>query len=292
MKGIILAGGTGSRLWPLTKTVSKQLLPIYDKPLIYYPLSTLMLANIQEILIVTTPQDSEDFKKLLGDGKSLGISISYATQPKPEGIAQAIIIASDFIADDQVALILGDNIFYGPGLGRSLMEIPVARGATIFGIQVQDPEKYGVVEISDAGDPISLEEKPLLPKSNIAVPGLYFFDASVLERTKTVTRSPRGEYEITSVISTYMSDGLLSVRKLNEGTTWMDCGTIQSMNEAINFVKSIEERYRLKIGCIEEVAWRQGWITSHELMAQGHLYGGNEYGQYLVNLVVSESKDK
>jgi glucose-1-phosphate thymidylyltransferase len=172
------------------------------------------------------------------------------------------------------------------------MEISGVRGATIFGIEVQDPEKYGVVEISDAGDPISLEEKPLRPKSNVAVPGLYFFDASVLERTKTVTRSPRGEYEITSVISTYMSDGLLSVRKLNEGTTWMDCGTIQTMNEAINFVKSIEERYGSKIGCVEEVAWRQGWISSNELMAQGRLYAANEYGQYLVKLAVSESKDK
>ena len=292
MKGIILAGGTGSRLWPLTKTVSKQLLPIYDKPMIYYPLSTLMLANIKDILIVTTPQDSEDFKRLLGSGDSLGISISYATQPKPEGIAQALLIAADFIAGDEVALILGDNIFYGPGLGRSLMEISVVKGATIFGIKVQDPERYGVIEISDTGKPISLEEKPSFPKSNIAVPGLYFFDASVLERTETVTRSARGEYEITSVISTYMSDDLLSVRKLNEGTIWMDCGTVQTMNEAINFVKTIEERHDSKIGCIEEVAWRQGWIDTDDLIAQGRLYGANEYGQYLVKIAVSELKDK
>lgn len=292
MKGIILAGGTGSRLWPLTKTVSKQLLPIYDKPLIYYPLSTLMLASIQEILIVTTPQDSEDFKKLLGDGKSLGISITYATQPKPEGIAQALLIASNFIGGDEVALILGDNIFYGPGLGRSLMEISVTKGATIFGIEVLDPERYGVIEISDTGNPISLEEKPLYPKSNVAVPGLYFFDSSVLERTRTVTRSARGEYEITSVISTYLLDGLLSVRKMNEGTTWMDCGTVRTMNEAINFVMNIEELYDSKIGCIEEVAWRKGWISTEELIAQGNLYGGNEYGQYLLNLAASQVDNK
>lgn len=288
MKGIILAGGTGSRLWPLTKTISKQLLPIYDKPLVYYPLSTLMLAGIQEILIITTPQDSEDFKTLLGDGSSLGISISYETQARPEGIAQALLIAADFIVGNQVALILGDNIFYGPGLGRSLSELVVENGATVFGVEVHDPERYGVIEISDQGVPISLEEKPLHPKSNLAVPGLYFFDASVAERTKGVRRSSRGEYEITSVISTYMSDGVLSVRKLNQGTIWMDCGTVKTMNEAINFVKSAEERNNTKIGCIEEVAWRQGWINTDQLKTLGKYYGLNEYGKYLVQLADNE----
>lgn len=289
MKGIILAGGTGSRLWPLTKTISKQLLPIYDKPLVYYPLSTLMLAGIQEILVITTPQDSEDFKTLLGDGSSLGISIRYETQARPEGIAQALLIAADFIAGEQVALILGDNIFYGPGLGRSLSELFFENGATVFGVEVHDPERYGVIEISDRGDPISLEEKPLHPKSNLAVPGLYFFDDSVAERTKGVRRSSRGEYEITSVISTYMSDGQLSVRKLNQETIWMDCGTVKSMNEAINFVKSVEASNDAKIGCIEEVAWRQGWINTDQLKALGNYYGLNEYGQYLVQLADSES---
>lgn len=288
MKGIILAGGTGSRLWPLTRTISKQLLPIYDKPLVYYPLSTLMLAGIKEILIITTPQDSENFKVLLGDGASLGISIRYETQANPEGIAQALLIATEFIAGDQVALILGDNIFYGPGLGRSLCEINGESGATIFGIEVHDPERYGVIEISDKGEPISLEEKPLHPKSNLAVPGLYFFDATVAERTKAVTKSSRGEYEITSVISTYMSDGLLSIRQLNKGTFWMDCGTVESMNEAINFVKSVEKRNKTKIGCIEEVAWRQGWINTLQLKELGNYYGLNEYGQYLVQIADSE----
>jgi glucose-1-phosphate thymidylyltransferase len=248
-----------------------------------------MLAGIQEILIVTTPHDSEDFKTLLGDGRSLGISISYETQARPEGIAQALLIAADFIAGDQVALILGDNIFYGPGLGRSLKELVVKNGATVFGVEVHDPERYGVIEISDQGDPISLEEKPQHPKSNLAVPGLYFFDASVAERTKGVRRSSRGEYEITSVISTYLSDGLLSVRKLNQGTIWMDCGTVKTMNEAINFVKSVEERNNTKIGCIEEVAWRQGWINTDQLKTLGSYYGLNEYGQYLVQLADNES---
>jgi glucose-1-phosphate thymidylyltransferase len=247
-----------------------------------------MLAGIQEILIITTPQDSEDFKTLLGDGRSLGISISYETQASPEGIAQALLIAADFIVGNQVALILGDNIFYGPGLGRSLSELVVENGATVFGVEVHDPERYGVIEISDQGVPISLEEKPLHPKSNLAVPGLYFFDASVAERTKGVRRSSRGEYEITSVISTYMSDGVLSVRKLNQGTIWMDCGTVKTMNEAINFVKSAEERNNTKIGCIEEVAWRQGWINTDQLKTLGKYYGLNEYGQYLVQLADNE----
>lgn len=290
MKGIILAGGTGTRLWPLTKVVSKQLLPVYDKPLIYYPLSTLMLADIRDILIITTPQDSKDFQKLLGDGKSLGISISYEVQPKPEGIAQSLVIAEHFISNDGAALILGDNIFYGPGLGRSLQEITTKFGATIFGVKVQDPERYGVVEISESGNITSIEEKPVRPKSNLAVPGLYFFDASVSKRAKEVTKSPRGEFEITSVISSYLLGKSLNFRELKEGTAWMDCGTVNSLNEASNFVKSVEDKLMIKIGCIEEVAWRKGWIKTSELIELSKLYGSNDYGDYLLNLASSDKR--
>jgi glucose-1-phosphate thymidylyltransferase len=281
MKGIILAGGTGSRLWPLTKITSKQLLPVYDKPLIYYPLSTLMLAGIREILIITTPQDSEDFKSLLGDGSSLGISIQYEVQPKPEGLAQAFIIGEKFMDSASVALVLGDNIFYGQGLGRRLSEITNLTGATIFGVQVPDPHRYGVVEKSETGQILSIEEKPTNPKSNIAVPGLYFFDNTVSHRAKNVKKSARGELEITSVIDSYLQDRQLHLRELDVNTAWMDCGTVDSMNEAANYVKSIEADINYKIGCIEEVAFRQGWIDINQLGVIAESLGNNEYAKYL-----------
>lgn len=287
VKGIILAGGTGSRLWPLTKTTSKQLLPVYDKPLIYYPLSTLMLAGIREILIITTPQDSESFKSLLGDGSSIGISITYAVQPKPEGLAQAFLIGEDFIGNESVALILGDNIFYGSGLGRKLSEINCLDGATIFGVEVQDASRYGVVEISDTGQVISIEEKPKAPKSDMAVPGLYFFDNTVSKRAKNVTKSSRGELEITSVIESYLKENKIQFQQLQENTKWMDCGTVDSLNEAANYVKLIEQEIGFKIGCIEEVAFRQGWITSEELADISKALGNNEYASYLQNVLNS-----
>ena len=289
VKGIILAGGTGSRLWPLTKRTSKQLLPVYDKPLIYYPLSTLMLAGIREILIITTPQDSDDFKSLLGDGKSLGISIKYAVQPKPEGLAQAFIIGEDFIGNNPVALILGDNIFYGSGLGRRLSEVINIDGATIFGVQVRDPNRYGVVETSESGKVISIEEKPSNPKSNTAVPGLYFFDETVSSRAKLVKKSSRGELEITSVIETYLIDDKLKCLTLEVNTVWMDCGTVDSLIEAANFIKSVEHKIHFKIGCIEEVAFRQGWIDRVQLKNLADSLGNNEYANYLISLLENNS---
>ena len=285
VKGIILAGGTGSRLWPLTKTTSKQLLPVYDKPLIYYPLSTLMLAGVREILIITTPQDSADFMTLLGDGSSLGIEIEYAVQPKPEGLAQAFIIGEKFIGGSSVALILGDNIFYGPGLGRRLSAISNADGATIFGVRVNEPQRYGVVEISSDGKILSIEEKPVSPKSNIAVPGLYFFDKTVSSRAKSVTKSSRGELEITSVIDSYLKDRKLSFRALEENTAWMDCGTVDSLNEAANYVKDIEKKINFKIGCIEQIALDSGWLSVDQYLELIKTLGKNEYTQYLLTKV-------
>ena len=291
VKGIILAGGTGSRLWPLTKTTSKQLLPVYDKPLIYYPLSTLMLAGVREILIITTPQDADDFKSLLGNGATLGISLTYEVQPKPEGLAQAFIIGEKFIGKDPVALILGDNIFYGPGLGRRLSEISSFGGATIFGIEVQDPQRYGVVETSDSGEVLSIEEKPIRPKSNTAVPGLYFFDNTVSDRAKSVTKSARGELEITSVIDSYLRDKKIQLRALESNTAWMDCGTVDSLNEAANFVKSVEQEINFKIGCIEEIAFRQGWIDRVGLKNIAELLGKNEYANYLLAILENSSEN-
>ncbi len=281
MKGIILAGGTGSRLWPLTKTTSKQLLPVYDKPLIYYPLSTLMLAGIKDILIITTPQDLDSFKNLLGDGSSIGISITYAVQPKPEGLAQAFLIGEEFIGDQSVALILGDNIFYGSGLGRKLSEIKNINGAKIFGVKVKDPERYGVVEATECGLVLSIEEKPANPRSDTAVPGIYFFDNTVSTRAGKVTKSSRGELEITSVLESYLNDNLLELKILHPSTAWMDCGTVDSLNEAANFVRSTELSISFKIGCIEEVAFRKGWISKVELKNLIHNLGNNEYSQYL-----------
>ena len=283
VKGIILAGGTGSRLWPLTKTTSKQLLPVYDKPMIYYPLSTLMLAGIKEILIITTPQDSDDFQALLGDGSALGIHIRYEVQPKPEGLAQAFIIGESFIGDDSVSLILGDNIFYGPGLGRSLSNILSLDGATIFGAYVQDPERYGVVEISHEGQILSIEENPANPKSNLAVPGLYFFDRTVSARAKSVVKSSRGELEITAVIDSYLKDGKLAFRGLEKSTAWMDCGTVDSLNEAANYVKEIEKEINFKIGCIEQIAFDAGWLSVDQYLKLIKSLGTNEYTKYLLS---------
>jgi glucose-1-phosphate thymidylyltransferase len=287
VKGIILAGGTGSRLWPLTKTTSKQLLPVYDKPLIYYPLSTLMLAGIREIMIITTPQDADDFKNLLGDGSSLGISLEYEVQPNPEGLAQAFIIGENFIGESPVALILGDNIFYGPGLGRRLSAIVNIEGATIFGVHVDDPHRYGVVEISPTGQVLSIEEKPINPKSNMAVPGLYFFDKTVSLRAKSVTKSPRGELEITAVIDSYLTDGKLSLRALEENTVWMDCGTVDSLNEAANCIKEIEKKINFKIGCIEQIALDSGWLSVDQYLGLVETLGKNEYTRYLLNKVIT-----
>ena len=286
MKGIILAGGTGSRLWPSTMGVSKQLIPIYDKPLIYYPLSTLMLAGIREILVITTPADQSAFERLLGDGKSLGISLSYASQEKPEGLAQAFIIGEEFIGSNHVALILGDNIFHGSGLGRDLMKATNSEGALIFGYEVADPQRYGVVEFDSLGGIISLEEKPVKPKSSFAIPGLYFFDKTVCTKAKDVQKSLRGELEITSVLEAFRAEGKLKLKVLPRGIAWMDCGTANSLNDASNYMRVIEERQGFKVGSIEEVAWRNNWITSTDLKQLASAYGKNEYGQYLQRLVI------
>jgi glucose-1-phosphate thymidylyltransferase len=284
MKGMILAGGTGSRLWPITQATSKQLLPIFDKPLIYYPLSTLMLAGIRDILLITTPEDQKAFRKLFGDGSSLGINVSYASQEKPEGLAQSFIIGEEFIGTDNVALILGDNIFHGGGLGERLESSTDPDGALIFGYSVTDPQRYGVAEIDRLGNVMSLEEKPTLPKSNLAIPGLYFFDDTVCEKAKRVQKSSRGELEIISVLEMYMQENRLKLNELARGTAWLDCGTVGSLNDACNYIRVIEERQGFKVGCIEEVAWRKKWISTKELEGLAKAYGGNEYGLYLHRL--------
>jgi glucose-1-phosphate thymidylyltransferase len=284
MKGIILAGGTGSRLWPNTISVSKQLLSVYDKPLIYYPLSTLMLAGIREVLMITTESDQEAFQKLLGSGESIGMNISYEVQQKPEGLAQAFLIGSTFIGSDPVALILGDNIFHGMGLGRDLVNSTNPSGALIFGYSVKDPERYGVAEVDLDGRVISIEEKPPFPKSSLAIPGLYFFDSTVSERAKQVERSERGEFEITSLLDLYRQDGKLSLKPLARGTAWMDCGTVESLNDASNYIRAIEARQGLKIACIEEIAYKNGWITRSTLEKIIQSFGSNEYQVYLSRL--------
>lgn len=281
MKGIILAGGTGSRLWPSTIGISKQLIPVYDKPLIYYPLSTLMLAGIRDILIITTPSDQQSFRKLLGTGKSWGIDITYEAQEKPEGLAQAFIIGEDFIGGDTVALILGDNIFHGSGLGRELTKCSDPDGALIFGYEVSDPQRYGVAEIDQQGSIISLQEKPAIPKSNLAIPGLYFFDKDVCSKARKVIKSDRGELEIISILEDYQREQKLKLNVLPRGTAWMDCGTNDALNDACNYVRAIEERQGFKIGSIEEIAWRNGWITTNELQLLATTLGTGEYGQYL-----------
>ena len=285
MKGIVLAGGTGSRLWPVTFGVSKQLLPVYDKPLVHYPISTLMLTGIREILIITTPQDQESFKRLLGDGKKYGVSFSFAVQDNPEGLAQAFIIGEKFIGEDPSALILGDNIFYGSSLGMQLKELTEPEGAIIFAYKVKDPERYGVIDFDASGKVTSIEEKPSKPKSQYAVPGLYFYDDRVVEIAKSVKPSSRGELEITSVNQEYLKAGKLQARVLERGTAWLDTGTFESLNSASAFIQIIEERQGQKVSCLEEVAWRNGWISDSELSARADEYKSSPFASYLRSLL-------
>jgi glucose-1-phosphate thymidylyltransferase len=284
MKGIILAGGSGTRLYPITKGISKQLMPIYDKPMIYYPLSILMLAGIREILIITTPEDSDQFKRLLGDGNELGCDFQYAVQPQPNGLAQAFVIGESFIGNDKVALILGDNIFYGAGFSQLVQSFNDVNGAAVFAYEVNDPQRYGVVEFDANKKVISIEEKPTQPKSNYAVPGLYFYDNSVVEIAKSIQPSSRGEYEITTVNNEYLQQGKLKVGIMNRGTAWLDTGTFDSLSDASEFVRVIEKRQSQKIGCIEEVAWRMGYISKEQLKNLAAQYEKSGYGAYLMNL--------
>jgi len=285
MKGIVLAGGTGSRLWPVTLGVSKQLLPVYDKPLIHYPISTLMLTGIREILIITTPQDQGSFMRLLGDGSRYGVSFTFAVQENPEGLAQAFLIGERFIRAGSSALILGDNIFYGSALGAQLKELREPNGALIFAYKVKDPERYGVIEFDSTGKVTTIEEKPLKPKSQYAVPGLYFYDNQVVDIAKSVKPSARGELEITSVNQEYLKAGKLQAKVLERGTAWLDTGTFDSLNSASSFIQIIEERQGQKVSCLEEVAWRNGWISDSELAARADEYKSSPFATYLRGLL-------
>lgn len=284
-KGIILAGGAGTRLHPLTKVVSKQLLPVYDKPMIYYPLSTLMLAGIREVLIISTPVDLPMFERLLGDGSQLGMKFSYKVQEVPNGLAQAFVLGREFIGDDDVCLVLGDNIFYGANLPELLKEVSASDGATVFGYRVADPERYGVVEFDGAGNAVSLEEKPAKPRSNYAVVGLYFYPNDVVERAAALQPSARGEYEITDLNRIYLAERRLHVRTMGRGFAWLDTGTHQSLADATNFVRAIIDRQGLQMSCIEEIAWSRGWIGDGQLRALAESLGKSSYGQYLRSLV-------
>ena len=285
MKGIILAGGSGTRLHPITLGVSKQLVPVYDKPMVYYPLSTLMLAGIREILVITTPHDAEHFERLLGDGSQFGISIVFAQQESPDGLAQAFTIGADFIGDDKVALVLGDNLLYGPGLGTQLSRFSNLSGGAVFAYWVSEPQAYGVVEFDQSGAAVSLEEKPSAPKSNYAVPGLYFYDNDVVEIARSLEPSARGEYEITDVNREYLRRGALSVKVLPRGTAWLDTGTFDQMTDAADYVRTMERRTGMKIGAPEEVAWRQGYLSDEELRIRAATLVKSGYGSYLLELL-------
>jgi glucose-1-phosphate thymidylyltransferase len=285
MKGMVLAGGTGSRLWPITKGVSKQLIPVYDKPLVHYPIGTLFLAGIREILLITTLEDQSSFRRLLGDGSQYGARFQYEIQEKPNGLAEAFIIGEDFIAGENVALILGDNLFHGVGLGQQLSINHKSPGATIFGYKVSDPENYGVVEFSPTGEVISIEEKPNVPKSNYAVPGLYFYDSQVCSIAKEIKPSKRGELEITAINNHYLSKNQLMVKILDRGTAWLDSGTVQTLHAASSYIQVIEERQGSKVSCLEEIAWRNNWISDKNLAALADGYGPSEYKSYLLSLL-------